>query len=33
VTGSIVGGARVATRRNQQVIFRDGVVVEGLQAG
>jgi ATP-dependent Lhr-like helicase len=33
VTGSIVGGARVPTRRNQQVIFRDGVVVEGLQAG
>ncbi|HVA09532.1 MAG TPA: DEAD/DEAH box helicase [Acidimicrobiales bacterium] len=33
VTGSIMGGARVPTRRHQRVILRDGVVVEGLQAG
>jgi ATP-dependent helicase Lhr and Lhr-like helicase len=33
VTGSILGGARVPTRRNQRVIFRDGVVVDALAAG
>jgi ATP-dependent Lhr-like helicase len=33
VTGSIMGGTRVPTRRNQQVIFRDGVVVDDLRAG
>jgi ATP-dependent Lhr-like helicase len=33
VTGSIVGGARVPTRRNQRVIYRDGAVVDDLQAG
>jgi len=33
VTGSIVGGTRVPTRRNQRVILRDGVVVDDLRAG
>jgi ATP-dependent Lhr-like helicase len=33
VTGSIMGGTRVPTRRNQRVIFRDGVVVDDLRAG
>jgi ATP-dependent Lhr-like helicase len=33
VTGSILGGTRVPTRRNQRVIFRDGVVVDDLRAG
>jgi len=33
VTGTIMGGARVPTRRNQRVIFRDGVVVDDLRAG
>ncbi len=33
MTGSIVGGARVPTRRNQRVVYRDGVVVERLEAG
>jgi ATP-dependent Lhr-like helicase len=33
VTGSIMGGARVPTRRNQSVTFRDGVVVDDLRAG
>ncbi len=33
VTGSIVGGARVPTRRNQRVTLRDGAVVENRQAG
>jgi ATP-dependent helicase Lhr and Lhr-like helicase len=33
VTGSIVGGARVPTRRHQRVILRDGAVVDDLQAG
>ena len=33
VTGSIVGGTRVPTRRNQRVTFRDGVVVDDLRAG
>jgi ATP-dependent Lhr-like helicase len=31
MTGTIVGGARVPTRRHQRVVYRDGVVVE-LQA-
>jgi ATP-dependent Lhr-like helicase len=33
VTGSIMGGRRVPTRRNQRVTFRDGVVVDDLRAG
>ena len=33
VTGSIMGGTRVPTRRHQRVIFRDGVVVDDLRAG
>jgi len=33
VTGSILGGARVPTRRHQSVTFRDGVVVDTQQAG
>jgi ATP-dependent helicase Lhr and Lhr-like helicase len=33
MTGSIIGGARVPTRRHQQVVYRDGVVVERLEAG
>jgi ATP-dependent Lhr-like helicase len=33
MTGQIVGGARVPTRRNQRVVYRDGVVVERLEAG
>jgi ATP-dependent Lhr-like helicase len=33
MTGSILGGARVPTRRNQRVTYRDGVVVDTQQAG
>jgi len=33
LTGSVLGGSRVPTRRNQRVVFRDGVVVDDLQAG
>ncbi len=33
VTGAVGGGARVPTRRHQRVIYRDGVVVDDLQAG
>jgi len=33
VTGSIMGGTRVPTRRYQSVTFRDGVVVDTQQAG
>jgi ATP-dependent Lhr-like helicase len=33
VTGSVLGDARVPTRRNQRVIYRDGVVVSDLQVG
>ena len=33
MTGSIIGGARVPTRRHQRVVYRDGVVVHQLQAG
>ncbi len=33
MTGSIIAGARVPTRRNQRVVYRDGVVVERLEAG
>jgi len=33
VTGSIMGGTRVPTRRNQRVTFRDGTVVDDLRAG
>src|SRR6185437_15513748 len=31
MTGSIVGGVRVPTRRNQRVVYRDGVVVNRLE--
>lgn len=33
MTGSVLGGVRVPTRRNQRVVYRDGVVVEHLEAG
>jgi ATP-dependent Lhr-like helicase len=33
VTGAITGDARVPTRRNQRVIFRNGIVVDDLRAG
>jgi len=33
MTGSIIAGARVPTRRNQHVVYRDGIVVERLEAG
>jgi len=33
LTGSIVGGTRVPTRRNQQVVYVDGIVVDDLRAG
>jgi len=33
MTGSILGGARVPTRRNQRVVYRDGVVMDQLEAG
>ena len=33
LTGSILGGARVPTRRNQRVVYRDGTVVDRLEAG
>jgi ATP-dependent Lhr-like helicase len=33
MTGSILGGTRVPTRRHQRVIYRDGVVVDHLEAG
>ena len=33
MTGTILGGARVPTRRNQRVVYRDGVVVDQLEAG
>ena len=33
MTGAIVGGARVPTRRHQRVVYRDGIVVDGLEAG
>ncbi len=33
MTGAIVGGTRVPTRRHQRVVYRDGVVVERLEAG
>ena len=33
MTGTIVGGTRVPTRRHQRVVYRDGVVVERLEAG
>jgi ATP-dependent Lhr-like helicase len=33
MTGAIVGGTRVPTRRHQKVVYRDGVVVERLEAG
>ena len=31
--GSILGGSRVPTRRNQRVVYRDGIVVDQLEAG
>ena len=33
MTGSIIGGTRVPTRRNQRVVYRDGIVVDHLEAG
>jgi len=33
MTGSILGGARVPTRRHQRVVYRDGIVVDHLEAG
>jgi ATP-dependent Lhr-like helicase len=33
MTGSILGGSRVPTRRHQRVVYRDGVVVDRLAAG
>jgi ATP-dependent Lhr-like helicase len=33
MTGTIIAGARVPTRRHQRVVYRDGVVVDDLQAG
>jgi len=33
MTGSIIAGARVPTRRNQRVVYRDGIVVDHLEAG
>ncbi len=33
MTGPIVGGSRVPTRRHQRVVYRDGVVVDHLEAG
>ena len=33
MTGTILGGARVPTRRNQRVVYRDGIVVDQLEAG
>jgi len=33
VTGAIMGGTRVPTRRYQRVTLRDGVVVDTQQAG
>ena len=33
MTGTILGGTRVPTRRHQRVVYRDGVVVDQQQAG
>ena len=33
MTGSVLGGARVPTRRHQRVVYRDGIVVDHLEAG
>jgi ATP-dependent Lhr-like helicase len=33
MTGAIIGGSRVPTRRHQRVVYRDGVVVDHLEAG
>jgi ATP-dependent Lhr-like helicase len=33
VTGAVMGGTRVPTRRHQRVTYRDGVVVDTEQAG
>jgi ATP-dependent Lhr-like helicase len=33
LTGSILGGTRVPTRRHQRVVYRDGTVVDRVQAG
>jgi len=33
MTGSILGGTRVPTRRHLRVVYRDGVVVDRLAAG
>jgi ATP-dependent Lhr-like helicase len=33
LTGSILGGTRVPTRRHQRVVYRDGAVVDHVRAG
>jgi ATP-dependent Lhr-like helicase len=33
LTGSILGGTRVPTRRHQRVVYRDGAVVDHVAAG
>ena len=33
MTGTVLGGTRVPTRRNQRVLYRDGIVVDRLEAG
>ncbi len=33
MTGTILGGTRVPTRRHQRVVYRDGVVVDQQKAG
>jgi ATP-dependent Lhr-like helicase len=33
LTGSILGGTRVPTRRHQRVVYRDGAVVDQVRAG
>ena len=33
LTGSILGGTRVPTRRNHSVVYRDGAVVDHVRAG
>ncbi len=33
MTGSVLGGTRVPTRRHQRVVYRDGIVVDHLEAG
>ena len=33
MTGSVLGGTRVPTRRHQRVVYRDGIVVDHREAG